>query len=204
MSANARRVPESAGGDDALTEARDRAWLARLRQDDITAFEEMFRTYGNSLYGFIYSFVRSPEEAQELVQDLFCWIWEHRRDWEVTRTVRTYLIQAARNRAITRLTRHATEKRFIERLAQLGASEEAAHSPVKADHEVQAHELERAIDEAIVALPERCRQVFLLNRQQRLSYAQIAIVLGISVKTVEIHMGRALAALRKRLADWVP
>jgi RNA polymerase sigma-70 factor (ECF subfamily) len=65
-------------------------------------------------------------------------------------------------------------------------------------------ELERAVREAIASLPERAREVFQLSRDRGLKYAEIAVLLGISVKTVEKRMGQALAELRDRLAQWMP
>lgn len=61
-----------------------------------------------------------------------------------------------------------------------------------------------AIERAIDALPERCRQVFRMHREQQLSYSEIARLLGLSVKTVDNHMGRALKMLRERLAAYLP
>jgi RNA polymerase sigma-70 factor (ECF subfamily) len=58
------------------------------------------------------------------------------------------------------------------------------------------------VERAVASLPARCQEVFRLNRYQRLSYAEVAQVMQISVKTVEMQMGRALVALRSRLAEW--
>ncbi len=67
---------------DSSHESRDRAWIARVRASDAAAFEAMFRAYGETLCSFVNGYVRSRDEAQELVQDLFLWIWEHRYEWE--------------------------------------------------------------------------------------------------------------------------
>ena len=65
-------------------------------------------------------------------------------------------------------------------------------------------ELERAVQDAIASLPEKAREVFQLSRDRGLKYSEIALVLDISVKTVEKRMGQALAELRDRLAQWMP
>jgi RNA polymerase sigma-70 factor (ECF subfamily) len=75
---------------------------------------------------------------------------------------------------------------------------------VSTEETVMQDELRAAIQEAIDALPERSREIFLLNREQGLTYVGIAQMLDLSVKAVEYHMGRAFAQLRKRLADWSP
>jgi RNA polymerase sigma-70 factor (ECF subfamily) len=174
-----------------------------MRLGDMAAFEALFRAYGNALSGLVYRYLGSADEASELVQDLFAWIWEHRHEWQVRTGVRAYLLQAARNRAKNRLRQRAKEEQFRERSAAQVGPDVTRRSPWEADHTLYESELAEACDRAIAELSERCRQVFLLNRQQQLSYTQIATVLGISPKTVEIHMGRALASLRESLAEWL-
>ena len=67
-----------------------------------------------------------------------------------------------------------------------------------------AGELRKAITAAVAELPPACREVFMLSRTQGLRYAEIAETLGISVKTVESQMGKALRHMRTRLAQWLP
>ncbi len=160
----------------------------------------MFRAYAETLCSFVSGYVRSRDEAQELVQDLFLWIWEHRYEWEVPGSLRNYLFKSARNRAISWLRHGQIEQSFVARA--LRAPDAARGAPEQADQRLVARELAAAISLAIAELPERCQEVFRLNRQQGLSYAEIAALLDLSIKTVEVHMGRALAALREHLAEW--
>jgi len=185
---------------DSSHESRDRAWILRVRESDAAAFEEMFRGYGEALCGFVNGYVRSPDEAQELVQDLFLWIWEHRYEREVPGSLRNYLFKSARNRAISRLRHRLIEQSFLARA--LHTPDATRRAADQADQRLVAGELAVAIERAIAELPERCQEVFRLNRQQGMSYAEIATVLDLSVKTVEVHMGRALAALREHLVEW--
>jgi len=160
----------------------------------------MFRAYGETLCSFVNGYVRSRDEAQELVQDLFLWIWEHRYEWEVPGSLRNYLFKSARNRAISLLRHQQVERTFLARALHMPATTPRAANGT--DQRLVAGELAVAINRAIAQLPERCQEVFRLNRQQGLSYAEIAAVLDLSVKTVEVHMGRALAAMREELAEW--
>jgi RNA polymerase sigma-70 factor (ECF subfamily) len=185
---------------DSSNESRDRAWIARVRASDAVAFESMFRVYGEALCAFVSGYVRSRDEAQELVQDLFLWIWEHRYEWEVPGSLRNYLFKSARNRAISWLRHRQIEQSF--RARALHAPDAPQSAAGRTDQRLVAGELALAIDRAIAQLPERCQEVFRLNRQQGLSYAEIAALLDLSVKTVEVHMGRALATLREHLAEW--
>ncbi len=185
-------------------ESRERAWVELVRAGDYAAFDSMFNTYADPLAAFVYGLLKSREDAQEVVQDLFLWIWEHRDRWEVPGQLRSYLYRAARNRAISRI-RH----RRVENFFQLRSETQAREVPTRrtavlpdAPDRLEAAELSVCVSRALSELPERARQVFLLVRQHHLSYAQAAEVMQISPKTVENHMARAFAGLRAALGDW--
>jgi RNA polymerase sigma-70 factor (ECF subfamily) len=182
----------------------DAAWIRRIRESDRVAFEALVRHYADPLCAFIYNNTRDAEVSKELVQDLFLWIWRHRHEWEIRGSLTTYLYRSARNRSISHLRHHRLEQRWHDEMARArGPLGDAARSRAT-DEDVTMSELSQAIDSAVASLPTRCREVFTLNRQHRLSYREVGETLGISVKTVEVHMGRALAALRQQLADWLP
>jgi len=111
---------------------------------------------------------------------------------------RAYLLRSTRNRALN----HIRHQRIVAREAEAAALE-SRHAP-SAEEVTLALELERAVRHAIEGLPDNCREVFQMSREQGLRYAEIASALEISVKTVEKRMGRALAELRERLAPWLP
>jgi RNA polymerase sigma-70 factor, ECF subfamily len=193
---------EAHGNADASREVREREWIDGVRTSDIAAFDAMFVAYADKLCGFVYTYLHSRAEAQELVQDLFLWIWEHRAEWEVPGTLRKYLFKSARNRAISHLRHRRVEQRLDERLARDAHATDPVTVTPPPDQLLAASELERLIDRAIAALPDRCREVFALSRRHGFGYADIAELLGISPKTVEIHMGRAFAAIRGVVAAW--
>ena len=112
--------------------------------------------------------------------------------------MRGYLLQATRNRALNHLRHLAIERRTEPQLI-----EGAPKSP-STDAGAREAEIEVALQSAIGELPDRCRQIFELSRFEGLKYAEIAIRLGISVKTVEVQMGKALRILRVRLKAWLP
>jgi RNA polymerase sigma-70 factor (ECF subfamily) len=173
---------------------REPEWLAGIREGNAGAFEAWFRTYYRRLCGVVYAYVGSAETSEEIVQELFLKIWRQRESLDITDSLEGYMFRAARNEALNHLKHRRVELQWRGR-------EQAAERPVApaADDALSERELSRAIDAAIAALPERCRVVFLMSRRQGLSYAEIADALGISVKTVEVHIGRALKTLRERL-----
>jgi RNA polymerase sigma-70 factor (ECF subfamily) len=180
----------------------EREWIARIRAGDHAAFEKFVRHYSDRLCAFVHNIVLDVEVTKELVQDVFLWVWRHREEWEVRTGLTSYVYRAARNRALSHLRRNGRELRWQEELARGDGQGECADR-ARSDDGTNAADLSAAIDRAVASLPPRCREVFTLNRQHRLSYREIAETLEISVKTVEVHMARALVAMRRHLVDWI-
>src|SRR5258708_5971264 len=166
-------------------DATEREWVARVRLGDERAVESLFEAYYPALCDFVQSYLRSPDSAEDVVQTVFLRIWEHRATWQPTSGVRAYLFAACRNRALGALK----HDRVVARSAAQVTSELVAHASGRGDmapdEAAQARELARALGAAVDRLPERRRTVVLLRWQHQMSYAEIAGVLGISVKTVE-------------------
>jgi RNA polymerase sigma-70 factor (ECF subfamily) len=184
----------------AAREHDERVWLARLRQGDERAFESIFRAHAAALCAFAFSYVRSRETAEEIVQDLFCWIWEQRYTVEMPHGMRPWLFAAVRNRSLNVLRDRRMEFSAHQRLLRDARSRSG---PVRPDAELSGKDLAAAVARAVAAMPARCREVYTLVRKQQLSHADTARVLGISPKTVEIHMTRSLAILRAELGGWI-
>lgn len=146
---------------------------------------------------YAYRHVRSREVAEDIVQEVFVHLWERGDDLQM-RDPLPYLYRAVHNRALSYLRHEQVHQRWQTR-AQLGPppAVEGAHA------EVERGELAGALDQAIADLPERCRQVFVMSREQGLTHAEIARILGVSVKTVESHVWRAITALRAKVAPYL-
>lgn len=180
------------------TPADEARLIALLRSGDAESFERVYRAYVVALCWMADSYVRSRDTAEDIVQELFTWLWANRHDFRPEHGLRAYLFGAVRNRALNALRDEATASRASERL-----SASVAGIAGTADAELMASDLETAIQAAVEGMPPRCREVFLLLRTQALTYAEVAVILGISPKTVEVHMSRALAILRARLSPWL-
>jgi RNA polymerase sigma-70 factor (ECF subfamily) len=176
----------------------DRELQDRIRQGDHSAFDALFRATYAQLVGVTRSIVRDADVAEEIVQDVLLELWRRREALVVEDSLRAYLFRATRNRALNHL-RHIA----VERRGEPFVRGESAVSP-RADARLSASEIEVAIRDAVAKLPERCREVFELSRLHGLKYSEIAQTLGISIKTVEAQMGKALRILREQLAPWLP
>ena len=177
--------------------------VTRIRAGDEPAFEALFREHYTKLCVFAARLIGSDAAAEEIVQDVLLSIWRRHEQWDVPGTVASYLYAAVRNRAFNQLRdeRQRRHKRaqLTQELTILGQDA----NRIEADDVVRSEELARAIARAIEELPPRCREAFLLRRQHNLSYAEIARVMQIAPKTVEIQIGAAYKSLRKKLAEWM-
>ena len=176
----------------------DRALLAQLRASDQSAFDAIFRAHYAALVGFAQGVLRDRSAAEDAAQEVMLELWRRREELAIQESLRAYLLRATRNRALNQI-RHAK----VEQRAEPHLIGEESINATGASKLV-AGELRDALREAVDELPPACRQVFELSRVHGLKYAEIAQSLGISIKTVEAQMGKALRTLRERLAAWLP
>ena len=176
--------------DDVRTDADERAWVDRIRTGDIDAFEALYRRYWERLYAFAFRYLRSKEDAEEIVQEVFFRIWRGRAHWVPAGAVRNYLYLAVRNGARDRAERAAVARRW-----RLGQRETA----VEIQSTLETADLVAAVERALAELPSKRSAVCTLRLINGLSYAEIAARLGICEKTVETQLARGLKFLRDRI-----
>ena len=167
--------------------------LEHIRAGDRAAFKALFQAHYGALCRYALRYVDSVEIAEDLVQDVFFDLWKRRAACRPEHSLKAFLYGAVRNQTLNhlrRVRRQASEPDALGDLLSREDPEETMH----------VEELRRVAERAVSELPPRCRDVFVLSREHELSYAEIGAALGISVKTVETHMGRALQHLRDRLS----
>lgn len=170
--------------------------MVSVRGGNRAAFEQIYERYGARVYAYLWRLVRDEATAADLRQDAFFRLWQARSNWKDGGSVPGYLIGVARNLAVDAHRRDRVHDRWREEAEHEPSPRTPAPDTVLAQKEV-AMRVHAAID----ALPARPREVFILKRDASLSYQEIAQLLGIAPKTVEVHMGRALKLLRDALAD---
>jgi RNA polymerase sigma-70 factor (ECF subfamily) len=175
---------------------RDQQELLALKQGSEHAFEMLFRKYYQPLCNYAYSFLNDRDEAEEVVQAAFIGVWDKRQLIEIQSSLKAYLYRMVRNSCLNVL-KH-------EKVKQAHAKLQMADGEPAYEQSMLSSELQGKIHEALKALPEQCRIVFQLSRFEELKYAEIAEQLGISVKTVENQMGKALKIMRGQLKDYLP
>ena len=181
---------------DAIGAPTDNELMDRVRAGDRVAFEQLYHRYAARVYAAAWRLMRDEAAAADLSQEAFFRLWQGRAEWEGTGSVAAYLIQVARNLAFDGHRRQLVHERWRDATAH-----EVAHRAPSPDTLLAQEEVALRVRDAIDSLPNRPREVFVLKRDAGLSYREIADLLEISPKTVEIHMGKALRLLREALVD---
>ena len=166
---------------------------------DRSNFERLFKEEFTGLVVFAIQYVKDYEAAREVVQEAFVNMWSRREQIDPAKPMRAYLVTSVKNRSLNYLR---DNKKFDSNLL---IHEDLYPTPFfkPSDHLV-TKELKEQIASSINELPEKCREVFLLSRDEHLKYQEIADQLEISVKTVETQMSKALQHMRTRLREYLP
>ena len=167
--------------------------LQLIKQDDEKAFKHLFDTYFVSLCRFMSLYMRDKQEIEELALSIFMNLWEGRADLTLKISFKAYLFQSARNRCLNALR---DEKDTVP----IEGGEEYGYA-LAADTSVEMEELNRLIEEAVCSLPDKCGQVYRKSREEGKTNQEIAGEMGISVKTVEAQITKALKHIKKFLGE---
>ena len=177
----------------------DQGVFFAIRSGQIPAFEMLFKTYYQPLCRYATSYLKDPDSAEEVVQAAFIGFWEKRESISIETSVKSYLYRAIRNACLNELKHEQVKQKFAA--GEVTKGEALSES---ADHLAIHLELEDKIRAAIQTLPEQCRLIFTMSRFEELKYQEIADQLGLSVKTVENQMGKALKIMRAQLKEYLP
>ena len=151
---------------------------------------QLFDRYYVGLCRYVNTLIENEAAAEDIVQGVFVYVWEHRSDIVITVSVRTYLFTSCRYKALNHL-------RYMRRFTRF---EPELHDSVYEEMDIEKDDLHCLIEEAIMSLPDKCGRVFRLRNHEELSYKEIAEREGIAVKTVEAHLHTALKRLKEYLA----
>ena len=181
-----------------LAEYNDGQLIRLIRNGDEPAFDRVFILYFKNLHAYAATIIKDNEAAEEVIQNVFCRIWEKRHQLNPDGYLKSFLYRAVHNECLNYLKHQRVRSTF-----QVYYTEQAEQREGNLSKEIQASELEQHIHRAVHELPDKCRAIFQLSRFEQLRYQQIADQLNISVKTVENQMGKALKLLRLKLADFL-
>ena len=183
-----------------MTKYTDEELMTLVKEQNVSAFEELFGRYERRVFAFFYRLVWNAEEARDCTQETFFKLWKGRIMYAPIGRFSTYIFQIAKNHFLHERQKRTSRIAFkcvSEMNLQMALEKEAL--PDGSYGQAVAHEVGSAISNAIASLPEIHRLVYVLSEEQRLSYKEIADVLGCPVGTVSSRKFEAVRKLRKLL-----
>ena len=175
----------------------DEELIQEIKAGNMLAFDALYKKYSRRLYKFGFSILKSREETENLIQDVFLNLWENRHKVEKDSSVKSYVFTIAYNSAISVIRKKVRESQFIEYLKSIQEVNGEA-----ADVKIEYDELKNKLDNIIQTLPPRQKEVYMLHRVEGLKYSEIAKRLNISENTIENHMSRAIKTIREKIGNF--
>jgi RNA polymerase sigma-70 factor, ECF subfamily len=178
----------------------DQELLRLMKNDDEKFLKMLFKLYYSKLCSYAAIFVKSPDLAEEIVQETFIKFWESRNELQIEHSFRSYIFRTVHNNCINYLKK----SEVLRRQSKLMTEEIMYHNEVALRNfspgiidDIITEELQESLSNVINDLPPQARKIFLLSRFDQLSYSEIADKMKISVNTVKTQMKRTLSKLRE-------
>ena len=184
-----------------LTEERhnqDLYFFSRLKLGDEDAFDYLFNFYYPGLIVYANKFLVNNHLAEEIVQGVFLKLWQNRRYIEINSSVKSYIFQSVRNKCLDILKHRKIQDDYARQVME----EQELSNEVTWDTYVES-ELYLILIREIERLPTECQKIFRYSRIRNLTNREIAEKLGISIKTVENQISKALKVLRGALKEYL-
>lgn len=175
----------------------DEELMLEIKADNMLAFDILYQKYSKRLYKFAFSILKSNEESENIIQDVFLNLWENRQKVDKDSSVKYYVFTIVHNSAISLIRKKARTTQFIE---YLKLHQNLNQEPVNVEYEY--NELKDRLDLIVNHLPLRQKEVYILHNVEGLKYQEIAKRLNISENTIENHMSRALRTIREKLGNY--
>lgn len=170
----------------------DRLLLNLIREGDKLAFKHLFETYFTPLCRFMHLYVKETTIVEELALDIFTYVWENRQTLQIQISLKAYIFQAAKNKCLNVLRQKKVTVSLDDTQQDIPETDEMS---------IETEELYNLIQEAVMALPDKCKEVFNLSRTENLTNQEVAAQLNISEKTVEGHITNALKRIKAFLGE---
>ncbi|TDQ80041.1 RNA polymerase sigma factor [Sphingobacterium yanglingense] len=165
-----------------------------IEEESNSSFKSLFEQYAPRIYSFGFSYLKSVEDTEELVQDVFFRLWRQQQHLDESQNIKAYIFKIAVNLIYDQLRKRKLDK-LVSELNSMGYSDEDDTTW----NTLRCNELQDQIDALIMQLPEQRRLIFTMSRIEGMSYDEIANKLGLSVRTVENQIYRALSFLKKHI-----
>lgn len=176
-----------------------RLFSEAIKASDTEAYEVLFRAEYENVKYFIRHYVHDGPESEDLAQETFASLWTNRDRIDPQRNIRSFLFTIARNRALNHLTMLRTRLTDPLEKSSVNLAIESLDSDAIISR-IDALDMKRIIDLVYRRMPELTRKIFIMNRDENMTYEEIAESTGLSVKKVEYNMVKALKQFRSKLS----
>jgi RNA polymerase sigma-70 factor (family 1) len=176
----------------------ERILLEKLKNDDQSAFTIIFTKYYQDLVRFSFGFTRDSDASEEIVQEVFLKLWENRNSFVIHNSLKSFLLKTVQNRSIDSLRHVNITNKYASTVL-----EHPLLSENNTENYILHSELEAGFNLAMAKIPSQYAEAFRMSRIESLNYQEIAQKLGVSVRTVEVWISKALNLLREELKDFL-
>jgi RNA polymerase sigma-70 factor (family 1) len=179
--------------------------LEGINKGNKKIFDQVFKNYYPGLCNFAKDYLKSPEAAQEIIQEIFLYLWEHHDKIQIKISLKAYLYRSVYNRCMNYIRDNFSILHNEIQIDQLKKQFDLSFIELtdKVFEISFSENIEQELEEAIESLPEQCEMIFRLNRFENLMYPEIAVHLNISLSTVKTQMGRAMTALQLKMKKFL-
>lgn len=178
--------------------------LIQSSKDEKNNFRNIFNEYYKPLCHLSLHYLEDEDESKGVVQEAFVKLWDIRNELNPDSNLRNFLFTLVKNNCLNLLKRRQILLKHHEKIRWLETHYHYESLNRMDEGYLEFNELKDKIDQAILNLPEHCRLVFEMSRFEELKNREIAERLGVSQKTVEAHLTKALKILRNELKDYLP
>jgi RNA polymerase sigma-70 factor (family 1) len=173
-------------------------WAKIAVESDNKSFEQFFIIFNTRLIKFCELYVNKKEIAEEIVADVFVSFWNQRMKMMEVANLETYIFISVKNRALNHLRKNASVQ-----LIQIEDSHTELIAYSNPEAEIEKKELFFKLDQAIETLPQQCKIIFQLVKEDGMKYKEVAEILNISHKTVQTQILRAMKKLSKEMSPYL-
>ena len=177
--------------------------MTLLQKGDEAAYETLFRLYYDKLIHIAKTYLVHREDAEETVQDVFLKLWEQKDGLAKITNINAYLFTLVKRECLNHLRHDKIKKEYKDAALHRKNTIQYGFLKDEAASLLLENELEQRILKSLELLPEKCKKVFMKSRMEGLKHKEIAEELGISHKTVDNHISKALSHLRLHLKDFL-
>lgn len=172
----------------------DSVLAEKIKFGQLKSFDQLYEKYSQNLYRFAMSLLKTHEDAEGVVQEVFFRVWNKRKDLSESKSIQSFLFTITYNVIIDQLRKRVKDQKYKQFLIN-----QAQRNLSSTEDDLEFQDLKNEVEKAIDELPEKRKQIYRMSREEGMSYKEIADLKQIKIKTVENHINLALRHIRKRL-----